>query len=419
MAAQRVDYITRQGTYSPAAARIRHQGLQHGTKLEREDLVYWRARNLPSWAQKNPAVFFTAAEQHTSAHQTAYEEWKISLPRELTRRQQLAAARDLLHAAFGDTHPYVWAMHDPRAADGGRQPHVHVIWSARTLDGIERSPAQFFRRYNRAHPERGGAAKDRTFSHFGSVKAFRTMYTDVMNLHLEAAGHGARLHPDTLVDRGLDRTPEPRLALSDSNALKYEGRITERMQQVLAHRQARQQYAPGERVQAREYWEERKQTLGMTRDLSMQEKLAHIREARTHTITHAPDRLTLAQLRAQERTLEQGITGLEQHVRDLQLYGRREQRLDQRREHREWKQELAAERVLAAGKDHGLPRDRQAEQMVARLERAVHAQEAIQQLRGLAHALGQDEPQQGAALHIRLFDREEERAREQDWGMGW
>ena len=58
------------------------------------------------------------------------------------------AARDFLQSTFGDKHPYVWALHDPVAADGGRQPHVHVLWSARMLDGIARTPAQFFRRYN-------------------------------------------------------------------------------------------------------------------------------------------------------------------------------------------------------------------------------------------------------------------------------
>jgi hypothetical protein len=82
-----VDYITRQGAYSPAEARIRHQGLQQGTALEREDLVYWRSRNLPDWAQGDPVRYFHAAEQYTSPHQTAYEEWKFSLPRELSRRQ--------------------------------------------------------------------------------------------------------------------------------------------------------------------------------------------------------------------------------------------------------------------------------------------------------------------------------------------
>jgi hypothetical protein len=341
------------------------------------------------------------------------------LPRELTRRQQLAAARDFLSGAFGTTHPYVWAMHDPLAADGGRQPHVHIILSPRTLDGIDRSPEHFFRQSNTTHPERGGAPRDRAFSHFGSVKAFRTMYTDVMNTHLEAAGHGARLHPDRLSDRGFARTPEPRLTPADSHALKYDGRITDRMHDVLAHRQARQQSLPAERMQARAYWEARKAELGITRAMPLVAQLTHIAQAREQAVRHAPTRPTLAQLREQEQTLERGLRGLEQHVHDLQQYARREQRIEQRRERREWSGELAAERVLAAGKTYGLPRDRQAEQMVARLERTARTSAVAHHLRGLAQTLTQDEPQQGAALHIRLFDREEDRAREQDRGMGW
>jgi hypothetical protein len=296
---------------------------------------------------------------------------------------------------------------------------VHVLWSARTLDGIERNPEQFFRRSNATHPERGGAQKDPGLNHLGAVKAARVQYTDIMNIHLEAAGHVARLHPDRLSDRGIDRTPEPRLSIKDSNAYKLHGTVTERMQAVLDHRQYRQQYILQERVQARGYWEERKSALGITRDMPMAKKLTHIREARMHTISHAPERPTLAQLQAQERTLARSIRGLEQHVQDLQQYARREQRIEQRRERREWSGELAAERVLAAGKTYGLPRDRHAEQMVARLERTARTSDVAQQLRELAHTLKQDEPQPGAALRIKLFDREEDRAREQDRGMGW
>jgi hypothetical protein len=66
-----------------------------------------------------------------------------------------------------------------------------------------------------------------------------------------------------------------------------------------------------------------------------------------------------------------------------------------------------------------LPRDRQAEQRVARLARTTRTADVAQRLRGLAQALKQDEPQPGAALHIQLFDREEDRVREQDRGMDW
>jgi hypothetical protein len=106
---------------------------------------------------------------------------------------------------------------------------------------------------------------------------------------------------------------------------------------------------------------------------------------------------------------------LERHVHDLQHYARREQRIEQRREGRTWHGELAAERVLAAGKAHGLPRDRAAEQIVAKHEQTTRLHTASQQLRKLARALERDEPQAGAALRVRLHEREQE----QDRGIGW
>ncbi|PAP04265.1 mobilization protein, partial [Salmonella enterica subsp. enterica serovar Kentucky] len=52
-------------------------------------------------------------------------------------------------------------MHNPKASiDGGEQPHAHIMMSQRVNDGIERSPEQYFRRYNAKFPARGGARKD-------------------------------------------------------------------------------------------------------------------------------------------------------------------------------------------------------------------------------------------------------------------
>ena len=38
-------------------------------------------------------------------------------------------------------------------------PHVHIMFSERQLDGIERGPEQYFKRANGKNPERGGHAK--------------------------------------------------------------------------------------------------------------------------------------------------------------------------------------------------------------------------------------------------------------------
>jgi hypothetical protein len=43
------------------------------------------------------------------------------------------------------------------AMEQGEQPHAQFKYSGRRMDGIERDPEQFFKRYNAKNPERGGA----------------------------------------------------------------------------------------------------------------------------------------------------------------------------------------------------------------------------------------------------------------------
>ena len=64
-------------------------------------------------------------------------------------------------------------------------------------------PATHFKRYNREHPERGGAQKDDAFRHRGAIKAHRVLISDVINVHLEHAGLAVRVHPESLEQRQL------------------------------------------------------------------------------------------------------------------------------------------------------------------------------------------------------------------------
>ena len=145
-----------------------------------------------------------------------------------------------------------------------------------------------FKRYNPEHPERGGVQRDPALGHVGAIKAARISYTDHMNIALEQAHQTARLHPHSLKARGSERTPEPRLDVKDSNALKFDGAITEKMQEVLTHRQERAKYKDKEAVQNRLYWEHRKSELGITRDLERAEKLEAVRQARQDVSAHVP-----------------------------------------------------------------------------------------------------------------------------------
>lgn len=204
------DYISREGKYSKENAR------------RYEDLDSTGHGNMPAWAEHNPAHFWQAADEHERANGAVYREIEIALPRELTPEQNRALVADFIAQELGDRHAYQWAIHVPRAAlDGGEQPHAHIMYSERTRDGIDRDPAQYFKRYNNRHPERGGCRKDSAGTE-ERLQATRERWANVQNAHLERHGHAARVDHRSLKDQGIDREPEkhlgPKLARSMSQA---------------------------------------------------------------------------------------------------------------------------------------------------------------------------------------------------------
>ncbi|WP_262988076.1 MobA/MobL family protein, partial [Salmonella enterica] len=139
-------YISREGKYA--------NRLERGERLEATD-----HGNMPEWAKDNPQQFWLAADAYERKNGTSYREMEIALPRELDSEQREALVRDWTEQELGDKHAYQWAIHVPTAADGGEQPHVHLMFSERQRDGIERDPEQYFKRYNSRNPEAGGARK--------------------------------------------------------------------------------------------------------------------------------------------------------------------------------------------------------------------------------------------------------------------
>jgi hypothetical protein len=286
-AAAKVRYITRETEREPASLAERQ--LRYLSREGREDLVYTRSRNLPAWAQQNPHTYFRATERYERANGIAFEEWKLTLPRELSPRQNMDLMRALVATIAGDRLPITYAFHCPQTLDGTQaQPHLHLLISGRQDDGIARAPTQHFKRYNPTHPERGGAPKDPALYHYRAVKGWRVTISDVINVHLERAGLAERLHPDRLADRAITRQPEPKLLPSQSRQYREQGLVSETMQEVRTIRAERQQTRATEQANAREYWEERKRVLGITEAMDLPAQLAAIGTARALVRDQAP-----------------------------------------------------------------------------------------------------------------------------------
>lgn len=151
---------------------------------------------MPSWA-KNADEFFTAADEFEQAGKLktftrrdgekydkivgagrAYKELEVAIPREA--KDPVKWAKDFARESIGNLHPYRMAVHDKEATDGGRNVHMHLMFSTRTLDAYDRPKEKFFKdaarnyRHSKtkelvmADPAKGGAKKS---EYWNSMKA--------------------------------------------------------------------------------------------------------------------------------------------------------------------------------------------------------------------------------------------------------
>jgi hypothetical protein len=277
---------------------------QHVRYLSREgvqgkdDLVASGADSLPSWAQ-NGTHFFAMADRYERANGVVGRAYEIALPRELTPAQRHELVDDIRHTYFiGYAH--VWAIHNPRASDGGEQPHAHILVSERQHDGVARSPSQFFRRANLAHPERGGAAKPLVWNHRDTLGHVRHGIATLTNAALERAGMGIVVTAKSLKALGHTRTPEAPLSVQQRTHLVH-GRLTAPVQAMLErHETLHRDYHPLEALTAMDEWHHTREREGL-RDLSRAHVRDHVRQrflalAQSHSHEHVQARTVLREV---------------------------------------------------------------------------------------------------------------------------
>jgi hypothetical protein len=205
-----------------APTKSEGSALEHAQYIQREgrftaerygEVAARGQANFPEWAREDTSAFWKASDEFERANGSVYREYELALPRELSREQQIALVQRFAEQELGTTRAYQWAIHTPMAKDGKEQPHVHLMFSDRQLDGIERGPEQFFKRYNSKNPERGGSKK----ASYGANKeeaaltyeGIRERWATVQNQALEHAGVEARVDHRSLAAQGiLDREPE-------------------------------------------------------------------------------------------------------------------------------------------------------------------------------------------------------------------
>lgn len=129
---------------------------------DNEKLEFVKSGNMPDWAKNKPAVFWGSADKFEIARGRTSSTLTIALPNDLSKEQRIELVKNLIENFTGQHKlPYTAAVHNhPSEITDEDQPHLHLMYSERTIDDdIERFPEQFFKQYRPKNPTRGGAQK--------------------------------------------------------------------------------------------------------------------------------------------------------------------------------------------------------------------------------------------------------------------
>ena len=209
-----------------ASAQIRHDYvMREGDYTSREEeLVFKEDGNLPDWAA-SARDFWTTADAQERANSRVYREFEMALPRELNKEQQIELAREF---ARDFTAHYKLAYSMAIHSDKGHNPHIHLMYSERVNDGVERARELHFKRADTAQPWKGGAAKASEMRGKLWLTDVRQQWEISANVALERAQRPERIDARSYAEQGIERTPQVHLGVQ-ACAMARRGIDTERM----------------------------------------------------------------------------------------------------------------------------------------------------------------------------------------------
>ena len=176
-AAAKYDYISREGKYAQAG---------------RKEVVHLESGCMPAFASSDARLYWSAADSHERSNGRLFRSLTAALPNTLDASARLELSRRFAAQVTGGELPYTLALHAGRSKKAGvdDNPHLHLVFSERVNDGVERGAEQWFRRASpkKGDPASGGARKTERTKPRSWLEETRSAWAGEMNLAFERAG---------------------------------------------------------------------------------------------------------------------------------------------------------------------------------------------------------------------------------------
>ncbi len=138
---------------------------------------------LPKWAHDDPKKFFQVADKYEGVGHRRYVEIEFALPNELKTVEQYRQIIDAFIAKHLSDHYYAYAIHDKIGLlSGQRHPHVHIMFSERLIDDVEKSRNVLLMLFSSIRHERKKMALNLPLRRNGNVVLLKTASGAIINM---------------------------------------------------------------------------------------------------------------------------------------------------------------------------------------------------------------------------------------------
>jgi ATP-dependent exoDNAse (exonuclease V) alpha subunit len=165
--------------------------------------IILRPENSPEWTAKTTTLWNEVERSERRKDSQLAREFILAVPKELTAKEQMECAVGWAQKELvGKGMVAEVSLHNPK---GGKNPHVHILCTMRTMDG-----------------DKFSAKKPREWNEKPQLHDWRETWCKAENAALEKAGRLERVDHRSLKDRGIDRIPEPKIG-KEAMGLKKRG----------------------------------------------------------------------------------------------------------------------------------------------------------------------------------------------------
>src|SRR5580700_9173185 len=171
------------------------------------ETVILRPENSPEWTAQTASLWNAVEQGEKRKDAQLSREFILAVPKELSSKEQFECAVGWAQAELVSKGMIAEvSLHNPKS---GKNPHVHILATMRTLDG-----------------DKFSAKKPREWNEKAQLHDWRESWCKAENDALEKAGRPERVDHRSLKDRGIDRIPEPKIG-KEAMGLKKRGVVAD------------------------------------------------------------------------------------------------------------------------------------------------------------------------------------------------